>query len=221
MKKEKILEVIIFAVVLLIPIIYSFFYLKSYWDPYGDLKGLKIAVVNLDDGENNENQGNEFLKSLQDDGTFDICPVTLDEANEGMQNGKYYATITIPSNFTKSLNSASTTDKQISTITYSPNQESNYLSSQIINSAVKTMEINLQAKVSGAIVGNLSDNLKSVPDSLEKISDASGQLLNGSETLTNGIKEVNDGTTTLNNSYTEFNTGVNSAYEGSKSLVWS
>ena len=64
MKKEKILEVIIFAVVLLIPIIYSFFYLKSYWDPYGDLKGLKIAVVNLDDGENNENQGNEFLKSL-------------------------------------------------------------------------------------------------------------------------------------------------------------
>lgn len=218
MKKEKILEVIIFAVVLLIPIIYSFFYLKSYWDPYGDLKGLKIAVVNLDDGENNENQGNEFLKSLQDDGTFDICPVTLDEANEGMQNGKYYATITIPSNFTKSLNSASTTDKQISTITYSPNQASNYLSSQIINSAVKTMEINLQAKVSSAIVGNLSDNLRSVPDSLGKISDASGQLLNGSETLTNGIKEINDGTTTLNNNYTEFNTGVNSAYEGSKTL---
>ena len=67
MKKEKILKIVIFAVVLLIPIIYSFFYLKSYWNPYGDLKGLKIAVVNLDDGENNENQGNEFLKSLQDD----------------------------------------------------------------------------------------------------------------------------------------------------------
>ena len=127
MKKEKILKIVILAVVLLIPIIYSFFYLKSYWNPYGDLTGLKIAVVNLDDGENNENQGAEFLKSLQDDGTFDICPVSLDEANEGMQNGDYYATITIPSNFTKCLNSASTTDKQISTITYSPNQASNYL----------------------------------------------------------------------------------------------
>mgnify|MGYP000555080360 CR=1 FL=1 len=55
MKKEKILKIVIFAVVLLIPIIYSFFYLKSYWNPYGDLKGLKIAVVNLDDGENDEN----------------------------------------------------------------------------------------------------------------------------------------------------------------------
>ena len=85
MKKEKILKIVILAVVLLIPIIYSFFYLKSYWNPYGDLTGLKIAVVNLDDGENNENQGAEFLKSLQDDGTFDICPVSLDEANEGMK----------------------------------------------------------------------------------------------------------------------------------------
>ena len=218
MKKEKILKIVILAVVLLIPIIYSFFYLKSYWNPYGDLTGLKIAVVNLDDGENNENQGAEFLKSLQDDGTFDICPVSLDEANEGMQNGDYYATITIPSNFTKCLNSASTTDKQISTITYSPNQASNYLSSQIINSAVKTMEINLQAKVSSAIAGNLADNLKSVPDSLEKISDASSQLLDGSKSLTSGIKEISDGTSTLNNSYSEFDNGVNSAYEGSQSL---
>ena len=218
MKKEKILKIVIFAVVLLIPIIYSFFYLKSYWNPYGDLKGLKIAVVNLDDGENNENQGNEFLKSLQDDGTFDICPVSLDEANEGMQNGTYYATITIPSNFTKCLNSASTTDKQISTITYSPNQASNYLSSQIINSAVKTMEINLQGKISSAVAGNLADNLKSVPDSLDKVSDASSQLLDGSKSLTSGIKEISDGTSKLNTSYSEFDNGVNSAYDGSKSL---
>lgn len=218
MKKEKILEIVIFAVVLLIPIIYSFFYLKSYWNPYGDLKGLKIAVVNLDDGENNENQGNEFLKSLQDDGTFDICPVSLDEANEGMQNGTYYATITIPSNFTKCLNSASTTDKQISTITYSPNQASNYLSSQIINSAVKTMEINLQGKISSAVAGNLADNLKSVPDSLDKVSDASSQLLDGSKSLSSGIKEISDGTSKLNTSYSEFDNGVNSAYDGSKSL---
>ena len=217
MKKEKILKIVIFAVVLLIPIIYSFFYLKSYWNPYGDLKGLKIAVVNLDDGENNENQGNEFLKSLQDDGTFD-CPVSLDEANEGMQNGTYYATITIPSNFTKCLNSASTTDKQISTITYSPNQASNYLSSQIINSAVKTMEINLQGKISSAVAGNLADNLKSVPDSLDKVSDASSQLLDGSKSLTSGIKEISDGTSKLNTSYSEFDNGVNSAYDGSKSL---
>ncbi len=218
MKNSKTLKVVIFIVVLLIPIIYSFFYLKSYWNPYGNLEGLKIAVVNLDEGENDESQGKEFVNELEKTGTFDICKVSLDEANEGMQNGDYYATITIPSNFTKCLNSASTTNKQISTITYSPNQASNYLATQIVNSAVKTMETNLQSKISAKIAGTLADKLKEVPDSLEKVSDASEQILDGSESLNSGLKEINDGTTKLNDSYTEFGNGVNSAYEGSKQL---
>ena len=50
MKKDKIMKVVIFVVVLLIPIIYSFFYLKSYWNPYGDLTQMKIAVVNFVEG---------------------------------------------------------------------------------------------------------------------------------------------------------------------------
>ena len=47
-KNNKVFTIIIFMVVLFIPLIYSFFYLKSYWDPYGDLSGMKIAVVNLE-----------------------------------------------------------------------------------------------------------------------------------------------------------------------------
>lgn len=59
------MKVVIFVVVLLIPIIYSFFYLKSYWNPYGDLTQMKIAVVNLDEGKDNENQGKEFVNELK------------------------------------------------------------------------------------------------------------------------------------------------------------
>ena len=72
MKKEKIFTIIVFIVVLFIPLIYSFFYLKSYWNPYGNLSDMKIAVVNMDKGSDNENQGEEFVKSLQDSNTFDI-----------------------------------------------------------------------------------------------------------------------------------------------------
>ena len=42
---------VVIAAVLLIPFMYSFFYLKSYWDPYGNLQDLKVAVVNRDTGE--------------------------------------------------------------------------------------------------------------------------------------------------------------------------
>ena len=218
MKKEKIMKAIIFIVILFVPIIYSFFYLKSYWNPYGDLTGMKIAVVNLDKGENEENEGKEFVRSLKEEGTFNICELNQDQANEGMQNGEFYATITVPSNFTQALNSASSKDKQIATITYSPNQATNYLATQIINSAVKTMELNLEEKIDGKIVETLAGKLEEVPDNLENISDGAEEILDGSKDLNSGIQQINEGATTLNNSYTDFDNGVNSALEGSKTL---
>lgn len=218
MKKEKILKILIFAVVLLIPIIYSFFYLKSYWNPYGTLSDMKIAVVNLDSGEDDKNQGNEFVQSLKDSATFDICEVSKEDANDGMEKGNYYATIEIPENFTKCLESGATTDKQVAQITYRPNQATNYLATQIINSAVKTIELNLQSKVDREIIANLSDKLNEVPDNLQTISDGASSILDGSQSLNDGIKQLNDGTNQLSSSYKEFDNGVASAYTGSQSL---
>ena len=218
LKNSNAFKAIIFIVVMLIPLIYSFFYLKSYWNPYGNLSDMQIAVVNLDKGKDDKNQGNEFVQSLKDSDTFKICEVSKDEAQEGMKKGNYYATIEIPENFTECLESASTEDKQIAQVTYSPNQATNYLATQIINSAVKTIELNLQSKVDREIIANLSDKLNEVPDSLQEISNGADTILNGTESLNDGIKQISDGTNTLSNSYKEFDEGVNSAYTGSKSL---
>ena len=218
LKNGNAFKAIIFIVVMLIPLIYSFFYLKSYWNPYGNLSDMQIAVVNLDKGKDDKNQGNEFVQSLKDSDTFKICEVSKDEAQEGMKKGNYYATIEIPENFTECLESASTEDKQIAQVTYSPNQATNYLATQIVNSAVKTIELNLQSKIDKEIIANLASKLNEVPDSLQEISNGADTILNGTESLNDGIKQISDGTNTLSNSYKEFDEGVNSAYTGSKSL---
>ena len=218
LKNSNAFKAIIFIVVMLIPLIYSFLYLKSYWNPYGNLSDMQIAVVNLDKGKDDKNQGNEFVQSLKDSDTFKICEVSKDEAQEGMKKGNYYATIEIPENFTECLESASTEDKQIAQVTYSPNQATNYLATQIVNSAVKTIELNLQSKIDKEIIANLASKLNEVPDSLQEISDGADTILNGTESLNDGIKQISDGTNTLSNSYKEFDEGVNSAYTGSKSL---
>lgn len=218
MKKEKILSIIIFVVILLIPLIYSFFYLKSYWNPYGNLSDMKIAVVNLDEGKDGNNQGAEFVKSLKESDTFEIHEVSEAEAEEGMKKGDYYATIKVPNNFTECLKSASSEDKQIATVTYSPNQATNYLATQIVNSAVKTIQLNLQSKVDKEIIAELSGKLNEVPNNLQTISDGADTILNGAESLDSGIKQISDGTNQLSNSYSQFNTGVQSAYSGSETL---
>lgn len=215
MTKKKWFLIVVFIVVLLIPIIYSFFYLKSYWDPYGNLTDMKIAVVNLDEGMDGENQGKEFLDELIEDGTFNICAVSEEEANRGLQEGEYQAVITVPSNFTSSLKSADSENKQIATITYTPNKAYNYLGTQIVNSAMKTIELNLRSKVSKEVVNTLSENIGDIPDSLQEISDGTQELLDGTQELSDGLSEINSGVSELKTKYQEFDNGVLSAYNGS------
>lgn len=217
-QNKRFFKIIIFIVVLCIPLIYSFFYLKSYWDPYGNVKDMKIAIVNLDKGVDDTNQGNELVKELKDKDVISISEVSQDEAMKGLQNNEYYATITIPSNFTECLESAKEENKKVATITYSPNQQSNYLASQIINKVVTATEMELQSKVGKEVVSTLSDSLASVPESLQKISDGANEIYNGTSSLKNGLVDLKDGIGELDGKYTEFDNGITSAYEGSKNL---
>lgn len=218
MDGKKIMKYIVLVAVVLIPIMYSFFYLKAYWNPYGNLQDIKIAMVNLDNGKEGENQGRKLVDSMKENGTFNISAVTADEAEEGLINGEYYAVIKIPSTFTEDLNSAQEENKQITTITYSPNQKSNYLASQIINSAIKKIELNLNSQVAEKVTETLTDKLNDVPDSLQEIADGADQINDGAKALNDGATQLSNGTGELNNSYAEFDAGVNAAYSGSTQL---
>lgn len=220
LQDNKYFKIAVFIVVLLIPVIYSFFYLKSYWNPYGHLDDIKVGIVNLDKGNEGENRGEEFVKELKDSKTFNFVDVeNSDDATKGLGNDEYYAVITIPSDFTETLNSAKTDNKRISTITYTPNKRKNYLSSQILNSALKSVELKLESKVSREVTKTLSDSLKDVPDDLKKIADGADKLDEGADSLNNGLQTLSEGVQTLDNKYTDFNNGINSAYSGSESLA--
>ena len=117
------------------------------------------------------------------------------------------------------MESASTTNKKHATITYSPNQKSNYLASQIINNVVNVVEKNLDNKVNSEIVGTLSDTVKEVPDKLETISDGFDKLNNGTEKLKEGSNTLTSGTESLKQNYAKFNEGVKSLQSGTNTLA--
>lgn len=213
---KKYYKIIIFAVVLIIPVIYSFFYLKSYWDPYGNLKDLKVGIVNLDEGA----RGKELIKNLKEnENTLGFMEVTSDDALEGISNDEFYAVITIPENFTKSIESAGDKEKHKAVITFTPNKRKNYLAYQIINSGLKTAETQLQANVASITVGTMADELRGVPNSLNQIIDGTSQIESGSESLESGLNELSEGTSTLSTKYEEFDSGIKTANDGSKELV--
>ena len=94
----------IFAIIT-IPLLYSFLYLKAYWDPYGDLKNYHIAVVNNDKGallnDENINYGGDLVNNLQDNAAVGFEFVDSTTAEQGIKDDKYFAEIEIPEDFHK------------------------------------------------------------------------------------------------------------------------
>ncbi len=207
MKKEKdYFKYVVLAVVLLIPFIYSFFYLKAYWDPYGkgNMDNLPIAIVNKDKGE----RGKDLAKQVIDSKSLKVDIVSEKVASDGLNNKEYYAVITIPGDFTESLESISSNNKKHPTITYSPNQKSNYLASQIIDRVVSTVEANLDNTINSEIINTLDKNLNGIPNQLGQISDGFSTMHNGIHTLNTGSKKLTDGGDKLYNSYKEYNKAI-------------
>lgn len=205
-KQKDYFKYVVLAVVLLIPFIYSFFYLKAYWNPYGEgnIDNLPVAIVNEDEGD----KGLELINSIKESKKLKLSIVDSSEATDGLNNQDYYAVITIPSDFTSSMESVSTTNKVHPTITYSPNQKANYLASQIINSVVNAVEKNLDNSINSAIVEELTDKLNTVPSELEEISSGFSSLDTGVTKLKTGAYSLQSGTKSLKDSYALFNAGL-------------
>lgn len=238
--KANIVKIIVIIGVIIIPLMYSFFYLSAFWDPYSKLDNLPIALVNNDEGAmiNNEqrNLGNEFLEELKKDDSFKYTVTNEEEAKKGTETTEYYAMIEVPKDFSKDIATAADINKQTATIVFSPNEKKNYLASQILSRAKLEMETALREKISGEIVQNLTDQVAEVPgqlgtlnNGLTKLSDGSSELVSGSQklesgtqalesgsqTLATGSRTLESGTNEFASKFSAFNTGISSLKSGS------
>jgi len=212
------MKIIIIIAIICIPVIYSGFYLKAFWDPYGNIEGLPVAIVNQDKGKENENLGKELEEKLIEKNILDFQVVDAQTAEKGLKEKQYYAVITIPENFSESLKSAETKEKKQAIITYEPNQKSNFLASQIINKVVTSVQSELTGQVNEEIVTTLADSIQQVPEKMEDIQGAITEVQNGNQKLGEGLQTLQDGTSELHKQYQTFDKGIQTANNGSKEL---
>ena len=236
-KKRKIQCAIVIIGVIIIPLLYSYFYLGAFWDPYSRLEKLPVAVVNNDNGAkiNNEdrNLGKEVCDKLKEDGSLKFDFTDEATAKKGTKEDEYYAMIVIPEGFSKDIASSATTDKKTATITFSSNQKRNYLASQILNSAVTKIEESVRSSVNKEITQQLADKLNQIPDQLtevqdgaKQLNDGAGQLKDGTVKLKDGLgalvvgsQKLADGTSQYKGKLKEFSTGVSGAKTGADKLT--
>lgn len=222
-KNKWIAKAVVIIGVIIIPLLYSFFYLEAFWDPYARLDDVPVAVVNLDKGANingkNRNIGQEICDNLKEDGSLDFRFVSDKNAKDGVLNQDYYASITIPADFSSNVSTITEdTEKLHSQIVYSANQKKNYLAAQILENAMPTIKETVNSSIDKEIITTLSDKLNSVPDQMGELQDGLQQLFDGSKTLANGTSDLDKGATTLKDGSKTLSGGATQVADGSKTL---
>ena len=108
-------NIIVFVVVIgigILPALYSWFNIASNWDPYSNTSELDFAVCSLDKGFSYKaleiNAGDEIIEGLKANPKMGWDFVSEEEAVEGVKNGKYYAAVVFPEDFSESLLSVTT-----------------------------------------------------------------------------------------------------------------
>lgn len=208
--------------VIVIPLLYSLFYLGAFWDPYSRLESLPVAVVNSDLGasiaDQIRNLGQEICDRLVGDGSLNFIVTDAKDALSGTQGDKYYAMIEFPEDFSADIASASTTNKQQAAIVYSANEKKNYLASQILSKAVLQLEMSTQESITAEVVNTLSGQISDLPSQLNDLKDGLDQLGAGSSALANGSQDLAAGTDQLAQSFSEYSQGIDDLSAGTTKL---
>ncbi|WP_164462137.1 YhgE/Pip domain-containing protein [Bacillus sp. FJAT-42376] len=128
---------------ILLPSLYAWFNIKASWDPYGHTNQIKIAVSNLDEGDNlegkNVNLGNKIVSKLRNNHSFDWQFVSKEQALNGVQHGDYYARMEIPKDFSKKIGTVLSDQPVQPEIIYSVNEKINPIAPKITNKGATTI----------------------------------------------------------------------------------
>jgi putative membrane protein len=215
--------------ILFIPVMYSGMFLGAFWDPYSKMDDLPVAVVNTDQGANYEgvslHAGDELIEELKNTDGFKWEFVTMEEANKGMDNNKYYMSIIIPEEFSSKATTLLDDKPQPAEIIFKPNEGYNFLAAQIGGSAVERIRAQVSAKVTEVYTKTLFDQIKTVSTGFKEAGTGASEITEGAVILDDGatllkdnLAKMVDGTMKLEDGIQPLTQGVDKLEQGATEL---
>ncbi|PDY26853.1 YhgE/Pip domain-containing protein [Bacillus thuringiensis] len=195
--------IVIVLGLMILPSLYAWFNIKASWDPYGNTKEVPIAVSNQDAGSNlrgkDINIGKEIVDSLKKNKNLGWKFVDEKQAIYGVERGDYYASITIPKDFSEKIATVLDENPKKPELDYYVNEKVNAIAPKIT------------AKGASGITEEISKNfVKTANGEIFKIFNDLGIDL---ETNLPSIEKVKDLVFKLEAQFPEMNTLMNKALD--------
>lgn len=208
--------------VLFIPILYSGMFLWAFWDPYDHLKDLPVAIVNEDKGATYEGKelhlGDDLVAKLKESQDFHFEFVARTEANDDLENQKYYMIVEIPDDFSENATTLLDENPEKLSLTYIPNEGYNFLAAQIGGTAIEKIKASLSAKVTETYAESMFDKVGELADGMTKASEGANDLSTGTADLLAGTSNFQEKLTQFSNGTEKFSEGMTSATNGTIAL---
>lgn len=170
--------VIILLGLCFLPSLYAWINIYACWDPYANTGNLPVAIVNKDEGAvyNGKvvNVGNGVIDGLKENESIGWDFVDEWQGNYGLNEGKYYALIEIPENFSARLTTLVSATPQKPVITYRVNEKLNSIATKITDAAknklVDNIKTNFVKSVTAEAMNTLNLQMQSADLNVSNIS---------------------------------------------------
>ncbi|MFC3775275.1 YhgE/Pip family protein [Mycolicibacterium holsaticum] len=204
------------ATIILMPLLYGAMYLWAFWNPFGEVNKLPVALVNEDRGTQTQDQqvnaGDQVARSLLDSGQLDLHEMSAAEAADGVRHGRYYFAITIPEDFSAAVASPAGPDPRPAKIRFTFDNSNNYLASIIGQNAAREVLNQVNARVGQQTVGQVLTGVTQAGAGLVTAADGADRLAAGVARADAGAHELASGSRALS-------AGLDTARDGSTALA--
>ncbi|UUN26404.1 YhgE/Pip domain-containing protein [Streptomyces sp. FIT100] len=218
------------AAILLLPLLYGALYLWSFWDPYGRLDRIPVALVNDDKGATASGKkisaGDEITEGLRDSEVFQWHEVSTEDARAGVEDGTYYLSLTMPEDFSERIASSSGDAPQTGALEVRTNDANNYIVGQISRTVFSEVRTAASKDASRSFLDRIFISFSDIHDATAKAAKGAddlkggiGKAKKGSEDLADGLKNAKDGSGRLAGGITRLNTAAGELETGAAKVA--
>ena len=212
-----------FIVICFIPFLYSIFFLKSVWDPYGSTQNLPVAVVNEDRAVKYQGQtlkvGAQLVQELRKNKQLKWEIVSKQTAKEGLAHRKYYTVVTIPKDFSKNAATVLDQNPKKMELKYETNGSLNYIGQVISEMAMTKLNQKIRAQVTHSYATTMIKLVKQVGTGFNQAASGAKQISTGMVTLNSGTNQFVAGVSTVNNGVQTLQAAVTPLASGASQLA--
>jgi len=221
------------AVLILIPLLYGALYLWAFWDPYGRLDQVPVALVNEDrpavtsDGRT-VSEGKALADELIDRQVFGWQLTDPDDAERGLRDGGYLMVLTIPRDFSGSLVSPDRTAPTGSdpsglprsgVLSVETNDANNYLTTTIARSAFTEIRTAAAGDATRGYFDAMFIGFSEIHDATADAAHGAGELAGGARDAHEGAGSLASGTKKAKRGSAALADGLGSASHGAHDLA--